>query len=234
MKRIIGLLGSIILYACVATVLAQAVGLGMLWYKGYVTEDRVYALLAGAHGIDRVAIHERLEREKKADSRESPSYESAMEHFVRKGLDLDVREMTVDKGLIELINLQSSLQVEHTRFLDVKNKYDSKLVEIADEAKNESLQKLQSTVEAMTPEQAKDQLLKMYKDGAMNDVVKVLLGLPTDKLKKILAQFANDEESEQLYEILKRVRLGEPTVSTIDQARAELDELNLANVLDKQ
>ena len=71
----------------------------------------------------------------------------------------------------------------------------------------------------------------MYNDGAVNDVVKLMLDLPPNQQKKILAQFENDADAQQLYEILKRVRLGEPTVSTIDQARAELRQLNLANVM---
>lgn len=234
MKKIIGLFGSLILYACVATVIAQAVGLGMLWYKGYFTKDRMFAVLAAVHGVDMLAIRDRLEAEQKADFEEGPSLESALEERLQKSLDLDIRGAAVEKGLLDLLNLQLALEIEHRRFKEVKSRYDERLMEIANEAKDAALQNLQTAIEAMQPAQAKDQLVRMYNDGAVNDVVKLMLDLPPNQQKKILAQFENDTDAQQLYEILKRVRLGEPTVSTIDQARAELRQLNLANVMPKQ
>ncbi len=230
MKKLLGLFSATIVYFCVATVIAQAVGLAMLWYKGYFTEERAYAVLAAAHGVDMLALRDRLEAEKKIDQEEGPSYESAIDTHLRKSLDLDVREMAVQKGLENLVGFDTQVRVKYDRFADIKLKYETRLMEIANEAKDAALQNLQTTIEAMSPEQAKDQLVRMLRDGAVNDVVKLMLDLPTDRQKKILAQFANDAEAQQLYEILKRIRLGEPTVSTIDQARAELQQLNLANV----
>ncbi len=231
MKKLIGLISAMIVYFCVATVIAQAVGLGMLWYKGYFAEERVFAVLAAAHGVDMLALRDRLEAERKVDLEEGPSYESAIDHHLRKSLDLDVREMAIEKGLRDLVSVETAVRVKHERFADIKEKYDTRLLEIANEAKDAALQNLQSTIEAMTPEQAKDQMLRMFRDGATNDVVQLMLNLPTDRQKKILAQFTNDADAQELYEILKRIRLGEPTVSTIDQARAELRQLNLASVI---
>ena len=231
MKKLIGWISSMIVYFCVATVIAQAVGIGMLWYKGYFAEDRVFAVLAAAHGVDMLALRDRIEAEQKDDQEEGPSYESALDQHLRTSLDLDVREMAIEKGLRDLASLDTAVRIKHERFATIKAKYDAKLVEIANEAKDAALQNLQTTFEAMTPEQAKDQMLRMFRDGATNDVVQLMLNLPTDRQKKILAQFSNDAEAQELYEILKRIRLGEPTVSTIDQARAELRHLNLASVL---
>jgi ACT domain-containing protein len=74
----------------------------------------------------------------------------------------------------------------------------------------------------MQPEQAKGQLLKMLEDDAMEDVVTIVTNMPADKRKKILAEFKVGTDAEQLYEILKNIRKGEPIASTIQDARQSL------------
>jgi|TARA_B100000809_G_scaffold224369_1_gene234474 hypothetical protein len=45
-------------------------------------------------------------------------------------------------------------------------------------------------MEAIQPKQAKEQLLKMIEDEAMDDVVSIIKGMALDKRKKIIQEFA--------------------------------------------
>ena len=85
-----------------------------------------------------------------------------------------------------------------------------------------SRKELQRTIEAMRPEQAKAQLLKMLDDEAMDDVVTIVKSMPVDKRKKIIAEFKEGTDADRLYEILKNILRGEPNASTIQEARNSL------------
>ena len=61
------------------------------------------------------------------------------------------------------------------------------------------MKELQRTIEAMRPEQAKAQLLKMLDDEAMGDVVTIVKNMPADKRKKIIAEFKEGTDADQLY-----------------------------------
>ena len=76
----------------------------------------------------------------------------------------------------------------------------------------------------MRPEQAKEQLLKMLDDKAMGDVVTIVKNMPADKQKKIVAEFKEGSDADQLYQILKNIRAGEPVVSQIEDAREQLQQ----------
>ena len=234
MKRVLSAFKSLILYFCFATLLAQSIGLAMLWHKGYLTRDRVYNVLASLYDIDVIQLRDRIVAEAESEDQEDSGIDSRLDEHLRRSLDLDLRDMAIEKGFRDLRNLELALKIEHSQFVEVRDKYDEKLVSLLNESRDAALLKLRQTLETMQPLQAKDQLLRMFEDGAVNDVVKLLIDMPSEKQKKILAEFQSDEESQQLEEILKRIRLGEPTVSTIEQARAELDALNLSNVLQKQ
>ena len=234
MKRLVAAVKSLVLYFCFATILAQLVGIGMLWFKGYLTRERLYNVLASLYDIDVLELRDRIVAESQREDQEDPGIDSRLDQHLRKSLDLDLREMAIRQGFRDLVTLQSALEVEHERFVEVRDKFDEKLASLLSQQRDTALQKLQQTLETMQPGQAKDQLLRMFEDGAVNDVVKLMSDMPADKQKKILAEFQSDEDAQQLYEILKRIRLGEPTVSTIEQARAELEALNLSNVLQKR
>ena len=227
MKRLLAILGQAFVYFCTATVLAQAIVLAVLWQKGYLTQSRLHKVLAALYDVDVLAIRDRLVAEAEAANEEQDSYEQQLRRAIEQSLHLDLRETAIEKGFLDLVNLQTAVQTEHDRFAEMRDQYDAKLEGLANVAKDEALQRLQQTLETMQPAQAKDQLLRMFEDGAVEDVVQLLINMPTSKQKKVLAEFQTDEDARQLYEILKRIRLGEPTVSTIREARAELRALGL-------
>ena len=61
-------------------------------------------------------------------------------------------------------------------------------------------------------------------DDPMRDVVTILKTMPSDKQKKILAEFKLEPEEEQLAEVLRQVRLGSPDADLIRNTRQELQQ----------
>ncbi len=147
-----------------------------------------------------------------------------MDQQLLKSLDLDLRELAVSKGIESLGAIETHLQIETTRFEDLKKAYAVKLKELEDEEQATSMKELQRTMEAIRPAQAKEQILKMIEDDAMDDVVSILKNMAIDKRKKIIAEFKQGADAEKLYEILKNIRLGEPIVSQIEDARDKLKQ----------
>ncbi len=80
------------------------------------------------------------------------------------------------------------------------------------------LQDVQRTLQTLDPAQAKEQLLIMYDDERIDNVVTIIQAMSSEKRKDILAEFAGNGDREKLAEILRRIGDGEPTTSLTDQA----------------
>ncbi len=214
MKMLLRLFGAF----CVATILAQCIVLGLSAYRGNLTGDTVLQGFALLNGID--ITGKRLEEAIK-NGRESPmpTYEDVTDLRAQKSLNLDMRERSIKLAKDQLEAKQRELQVEIVNFDNRKDAFYSKLDELAKGQEATSLQDVRRTLESLSPEQCKDQLLKLIKDGQLQDVVAIVKGMPPDKSKKILGEFLAPEESEKLYEILRELRKGEPTNGLIEKAR---------------
>ncbi len=224
MKKIFAFLGALLSYFCIATVIALLTAIGAMWFKGALDEDRLYRVLASLHGVDMVAMQRELIREAQAPDLEQPSAATRLDQQMLKSLDLDLRELAVSKGLASLGAIETHLQIETARFEDLKKAYASKLRELEEDEQTTSMRELQRTLEAIRPDQAKEQILKMLDDDALDDVVTILTKMAIDKRKKIIAEFKQGADADKLYEILKNIRLGEPAVSQIEDARDKLKQ----------
>ena len=224
MKTIFSAVGAGFNYFCVATVIAIAAALTAMWVKGALDQGRMYRVLAALHGIDVITMQRQLiEQEKETDS-EQPSHTDRLERQTLKNLDLDLREAAVSNGLMEMKAIQAKLEVETSRFDELKKAYTAKLQEFADEEQATSLKELQRTLEAIKPVQAKEQILKMIEDDAIDDVVSILTSMSIDKRKKVIGEFKQPNDAEVLYEILKHIRKGEPLASQIRETQEKLKE----------
>jgi len=222
-KKVFSLLATAFIYLCVATMIAQSAAVAALWAKGALDRGRMYRVLAALHGVDVVTMQTQLMSQKKTTEEEQPSFDSRVEAQRLKSLDLDLRETAIDKGLLDLLNLQTGVQTAQTAFQQQRQSYDAKLKDMVEEVQTTSMKELQRTIEAMRPEQAKAQLLKMLDDKAMGDVVTIVKNMPADKQKKLIAEFKEGTDADQLYQILKNIRAGEPVKSQIEDARQQLN-----------
>jgi hypothetical protein len=221
-KKVFSLCGSLIVYFCVATVLAQVAALGGMAAKGALDRGRLLRVVAALHGLDLVTMQAQLVAPKEPANVEQSAIGDRLIAQELKNLDLDLRQSSLEKGRSDLLAMQSALATKITSFDETRKAYDKYLKELAEETNTASLQDLQRTIEAMQPEQAKTQLLKMIKDENMDDVVTIIKTMSADKRKKLVATFKDGVDEVQLYEILKSIRDGNPLASTLRDAQDDL------------
>lgn len=227
--RFVRMAGLGLLYFCVATVLAQAVVVGMLWWKGAFSDDRAVAMFAALHGIhpESPGASAAASRD---DAKEQPSLEEISRKRMLAGLDLSLRESALDKSLVDLRMLEAQIVTENERLKQWQEGMDQRIARAENTVLESSLRELQQTLEAISPKQAKEQILKILEttpDGddtrAMNDVVRILKAMPLDKRKKILGEFKSVPESEKLAEILREIRLSPVEMDMLRDSRNQLE-----------
>jgi hypothetical protein len=79
----------------------------------------------------------------------------------------------------------------------------------------------------MKPKQAKEQIQKMLAERELKQAVTLLSAMPIEKRTKIITEFKTEEESEQLAEMLRLIRAGEPEVTLVDEAQKNLSKPGL-------
>jgi hypothetical protein len=225
------MLGVALLYFCVATVLAQVVVLGMLWWKGAFSDDRVVAMFAALHGIHpETPGGTAAATAEDEHPREQPSLEDISKKRLLASLDLSLRETTLDKSLIDLRTLEHEIATDFERLAQLKEGMDKRIEQSINTVLDSSLQEWQQTLMAISPKQAKEQILKTLKtapDGkdtrAMYDVVRTLKAMPLDKRKKILGEFKTPQESDTLNQILDGIRNAPVEMEMLRDSRSQLD-----------
>lgn len=222
MKKILSLLSSLLIYFCVATVMAQVVAIGGMAAKGALDRGRLLRVLAALHGLDLVTMQAQLVAPPSTTDDEQPSIADRLVAQDLNNLDLDLRQSSLEKGHSDLLAIQTELAAEIASFDDTRKAFDANLKKLADEAQSESLQSVQRTIDAMQPEQAKTQLLKMIENDNMRDVVTIIKAMSADKRKKLVATFKAGADEEQLYKIVQSIRAGEPLASTIQDTQQSL------------
>ena len=208
---------------CVATVLAQVIILIMAGASGNLKKQTLYQGVALLNGID--ISGERLQRMLDSYRTEPiPTYDEVRTERAQRNLDLQMREESVArmrKDIEEEYNslkaTQASFDVRLTEFYEMLDREKANLL-------SESLQEVKRTLESIAPDQAKDQLLMLYKQGQQEDVVAILKGMPMDKRRKIVGEFVGPEEADQLNEILVMILDGEPTSTLLDNARQNAEQ----------
>ena len=96
---------------------------------------------------------------------------------------------------------ESTDEDERARLDERLTSFRTELEEIRQGAQKQGLQDVQRTLQTLDAAQAKEQLLIMYEDERIDDVVTIVQAMSTDKRKDILAEFVsvpNDEPSHSL------------------------------------
>ena len=227
MKKIFALMGSAFVYFSMASIIALLAATASLWFKGALDQGRIYRVLAALHGIDVVTMQQNIVSQAAETDVEQPSYEDRLEALALNNLDLDLRESAIENAWQDMNRLQTEVAKDRSRFEEMKDSYDAKLQQLADEEAATSLLELQRTLEAMKPDQAKQQIMKIIQDqGGMDDVVTIFKKMSLDKRKKLIAEFKQGTDCQVLYDILNNIRLGEPMASQTKKTQEELNSFN--------
>jgi hypothetical protein len=227
MKAALRWASAILVAVSIGTFVSVLVILAMLWMKGTLSDERLYAMLAALQGIEPPPPPKLVALD--ANS-EQPSLQQVLASRTVAALDLDLRENAIDKSLGDLRTLEMQLQTESRRLDNWKESFDKRLSDLQKAATEDALLEVQRTLEAISPKQAKEQLMKTLaeektaSDDPMEDIVRILKAMPLDKRRKILAEFKSPEEIEKLHEILRVVRLGGSDTQLLRDTRAQLQQ----------
>ena len=202
---------------CTATVITQIIMLGYFLSQGTVTADTLTKVVALLNGID--ISGDRLQQVMRAsEDREQPDFDEILEARKMESLDMDLRLRSQNEFRGELSTMLADLRIERDRFDERRKSFDQRLAELKKGAQEEGLRDLQRILQSLDAGQAKQQLLTMYDDERIDDVVNIIQAMSTDKRKDILAEFVTADETKKLAEILRRIGEGTPTTSLINQA----------------
>jgi hypothetical protein len=205
---------------CLATVVAQVLILALSAMRGNLHRDTLTRAIALFNGIDISGVQLKKVLD---DARTTPvpTYDEVLAQRAQQNLNLEMRERSIQRYTQQLESMQIQLKKEQGDFDRRKEAFYNLVDEMSKKAKGENLGEIQRTLEALAPEQAKTQLVKMLDAGQMNDVVAIVKGMALDKRKKVLGEFTSEKEVTELAEIFEQMRRGQPDADVIDQARKD-------------
>jgi len=225
MGRMLGMLGSVLLFFSLATLIAQGVLLGYLLGTGRVTVAKLQAAMnPQVVAEEAVEEAETAAEEEMSWKNEQASLEQIAMARAIKMRDLELREQA-------LRHEQAALEEQRFRIGEEKQEFDRTRVAFRSELKKyqEAMQStgeqnVRSIVETIKPKQAKQQILAMIEQGHMAEVVELLEAMPTNRQAKIAAEFKAPEEAEKLGEILRMMREGKPESDLVETTEQELEQ----------
>lgn len=173
---------------CIGTVLAQGIILAMAAARGNLNKVTFLKAIALLNGVDITGdqLQKMLDQSKQTPN---PTYEDVEAERASQSKSIDMRERSIlqyKRQVEELLSEHKSIIADFDRR---KNEFYRFLETAQQDLANESLQEVQRTLEVLSPELAKDQLITFLQDDKMDDVVSIVKGMPLDKRKKVLGEF---------------------------------------------
>ncbi|TWU50903.1 hypothetical protein Poly51_41960 [Rubripirellula tenax] len=201
----------------IATVITQIILFGYVLSRGHMNGDTLTKVIALINGID-ISGNRLQQILRQSEDREQPDFDEILEARKLESYDMEVRLKSQQAFRDELSTKLAELKTERDRFDERLSSFRRELEEIREGAQSKGIQDVQRTLQSLDAAQAKEQLLIMYDDERMDDVVTIIQAMSTEKRKDILAEFVSKDETEKLAEILRRIGEGMPTTGLINKA----------------
>ena len=205
----------------VATVITQMILFGYFLSRGTINGDTLTQVVGLMNGID-ISGNRLQQILRQSEDREQPDYDDILDARKMESLDMDMRLRSQNEFRDELSKMLADLRIQRERFDERRKSFDERLEEIKQGAQEEGIMELQRILQSLDAVQAKEQLLTMYDDERIDDVVNIVQAMSTEKRKDILAEFVSKDETTKLADILRRISEGTPTTTLINQARSDL------------
>ena len=204
---------------CIGTIITQMIMMGYFAWRGTLSGDSLTKVIALVNGID-ITGDRLVSILNKTNVSEQPTFQEILASRRMASLDMDLRIRSQRVADDELTELFAEFRESEGRFDQRREAFDRKLEEDYQGAVQAGLKDVQRTLQSLAADQAKDQLMKIYDDEKIDDVVNIIQGIPVDKRKEILAEFTTPDEADKLHKILQRIGEGLPTTQLIDKARS--------------
>jgi hypothetical protein len=188
-----------------------------------VTRERLLQALAIVQGADLEALLARPSETVKEPVGEQPSFGQLADARALRTRDLDLREQSLRSNLQLLQTQQRQVTDDKKKLRKVKDGFEVELVSLQKGAAATGREDVRRTLESLKPKQAKEQLLLMLEKKEIDDVVMLVGGMAENKRAKVIAEFKTPAESEQISEVLRRIRQGMPTTEKVDETQKTLE-----------
>lgn len=209
MKKLIGLF----LWFCAATFLAQICIVGLAASKGNVSRQSIAQVIGLLNGID---IQGARLKQALISARDTPTplYQDVLDAKTNALLQLDSRSRALDNFQRQLSDQQREFQKKVEDFDERRLQFEMQQEKQRTGTQLNKLKEVQTILENMAPEEAKKQLFIKLVNNELADVVSIIRGMPSDKQKKILAEFTQPEDHQKLADVLREIRRGQPQSAT--------------------
>ena len=212
--------GTAALYLGTSTLLAGVLLATLLTFAWDIDSKRWYRALATLQGIELAEIQQ-AEREAAA----AASFEDTIERRAeRLRQDEFAREITGRTSQLQLPPEDPGPPMPPPPSdADRIGAYEQRIRDDRARAQSAGLDEQTRLIENMIPNQAKEVIRRLWRDGSERRVMDILLAMEDRPRERILfaMQETNDDELRDLCEILQRIGDGEPMRSAIDDAARE-------------
>lgn len=215
--RLIGGILSLVIYFCVATVLAEVILLVFAAKSWGLDRTKLIRVLAAAQGVELAPKVVAAPGKSPGESGEQASYEQLLEARALKARNLELREQALHNGLDQLGVEQAKLAATQADFQRSRDQFQADVDALAKKQKElqeGGYEEVRRSLIAAKPKQAKDLIVQMMEKNEINDVVALLTPVPEKQRAKIFAEFKG-EEVRKVDEILRLIRRGEPINSMV-------------------
>ncbi len=224
----IGKLGSLVGYICIATILSLLLGIGYALSTGLLTKSKLDEIAAVIAGVERSETKQ-VKTVKTDETSEQPSLDDMEQKRAVKTRDIEMRELSVSNGINRIAYETAQLQRERADYDKLRSQFDDRLNSLLGTAKDQGMENVRLIWETIKPKQAKEQILQMIEANEEPEVVKILSAMPIAKRAKIVGEFKTEEEAKKLQRIVELIRQGVPDAKLIEDTRDEVDKFNNPN-----
>jgi len=212
-------------YVSTATVIALSLGLGYLWQSGQMDDRKLFRMVALLHDVD----IEQLAEEHRHAEEETPPEEMSLDddQRLRQVLDrnYEVKQLALEMGRQQYDHRLEQIKERTDRYNRLAEEWETRLKQEEELTTKENVAKVVSDLEQLKPKPAKDQLMRWIEEGRVDDVIRLMGQMSSNKLGKILKSFQSEEEKDKLYHIHRLILEGYPDKPDVDSALQELTAL---------
>lgn len=210
MKRILSGLVAYFMYFCVASIVAQLLMLGYISTQVELTPEKIRRMAQVAYGLEEkpadVPIATNLAEPDKG------SIAQVVEARAIKLRDMEFRQQALQTLKAEIDLQQRQLSSEVANVDRAKDEFEKQLAEWQDAERTAAVDNAVALIAGMKAPQAKEQIMQMWERGEKDWVVSLVKSLPPNNRNKIVAEFTQQEEAQDLSEIIRLLREGVPEI----------------------
>jgi hypothetical protein len=222
MKKILGILMSLIGYVCVATVITLVLIVAYLWHADLLNQEKIFRMVALIHDVDLQHLADAQHKTPDDVPPEEPSLADMLRHQHIQDRNFEVKLLALQRGRQEYDHRLQLLKEQIDRYDRLATDFQSRLKKEKELTSQENLAKVVAQLEQVRADTGKDLLMRWINEGRMDDAILLMSKMSEAKLGRILKTFQTDEELNKLHEIHQRIIAGGSTTSELQKA---LDEL---------